>query len=65
MKQKLKNIRINYEQNNISAILNVKKINIDNNPKKNIIELQIDSEVEAKMNSSIQMLIGARLTIWL
>lgn len=53
---KLKNIRINYEQNNISAILNVKKINIDNNPKKNIIELQIDSEVEAKMNSSIQML---------
>ena len=31
---KLKNIRINYEQNNISAILNVKKINIDNNPKK-------------------------------
>lgn len=53
---KLKNININYEQNSVSALLNVKKINVDNNPKKNLIELQIDSKVEAKINSSIQML---------
>ena len=53
---KLKNININYDQNNFLAVLNVKKINVDNNPKKNIMELQIDSEIDAKISSSIQML---------
>ena len=49
---KLKNININYEQNNFLAVLNVKKINVDNNPKKNIMELQIDSEIDAKISAN-------------
>lgn len=49
---KLKNIDVLYKNKGLNAAVNLKKINVDNNLKKNLISVQFDSSIEANVSNA-------------
>lgn len=59
---KLKNIDVIYDDEKLTAVVNLKKINFDNNGGKNIISAQFESDVNAQISNSAPAILNRQFS---